>query len=383
MRLLSRYCVLAALAGVVGAAPSAVPAFAAAPVLTVEAARSDELIALAGADQATFGGTSLDEAGGRLTVRYAPGRLAAARAAIGAVATPGARPVGQGRRVDLVPVGHSLAELESVRRRVGADPGRWQLGGAALSEWYIDVASNRVAVGVTKLSPQLAAAARAEFGDRVTLHQAAPATRTNRTADWKPWAAGIRITSGGTACTAGFFIEVPGTPETRRMVTSGHCFANGAIVTNNGVAIGSVNGRNLTDNGKDVEYVMGSFTPWTYKGPSTSDFGDTIRGSKASVVGQTFCTNGAFGGEVCSGTVNATNLCVLMTDGITTCSLDRMAGGGAVMIRLGDSGGSVFTYDAAGLKIGGMIVASGSGGTTAYFHPAAAVTPMGWRVSAG
>lgn len=281
----------------------------------------------------------------------------------------------------LVPVSRSLAELEAVRQRISS--ARWQLDGAALSEWYIDIAGNRVAVGVTKVTPKVVAAARAEFGDRVSVHEAARATRLSRTADWKPWGAGIRITSGGTACTAGFFIEVPGTPATRRMVTSGHCFANGAVVTNNGAAIGTVSGRNLTDNGKDVEYVLGTFTPWTYKGPSTSDYGDFIRGTKASVVGQTFCTNGAFGGEVCSGTVNATNLCVLMTDGITTCSLDRMVSGGAVMTRLGDSGGNVFTYDAAGLKVGGMIVASGSGGTTTYFHPAAAVTPMGWRVSAG
>ncbi|MFF5226034.1 hypothetical protein [Dactylosporangium sp. NPDC000521] len=131
-------------------------------------------------------------------------------------------------------------------------------------------------------------------------------------------------------------------------------------------------GRTLTNNGKDVEYVLGTFTPWTYKGPSTSDYGDTIRGTKASVVGQAFCTNGAFGGEVCSGTVDATNLC----------GLDRLVSA-AVLTRLGDSGGNVFMYDAAGLKVGGMIVAGSPSGTTTYFHPAAAVTPTGWRVSTG
>jgi hypothetical protein len=382
MRLRSRRFIVAALAGIVGAAASAVPAGAAPAALTVEQARADELVSLATTDQATFGGVSLDEAGGTLTVRYAPGRLAAARTRIGSVATPGTRQGRHGWRVDLVPVRHSLAELDAVRQRVAADPARWQLDGAALSEWYVDVTRNRVAVGVTKLSPRLEAAARAEFGDQVVLHEAARATRASRIADWKPWAAGIRIASGGMACTAGFFIEVPGTPETRRMVTSGHCFANGAVVTNNGQVIGTVSGRNLTNNGKDVEYVLGTFTPWTYKGPSTSDYGDTIRGTKASVVGQAFCTNGAFGGEVCSGTVDATNLCVLMSDGITTCSLDRMVSG-AVQTRLGDSGGNVFAYDAAGLKVGGMIVAFAGGGRTTYFHPTAAVTPMGWRVSTG
>ncbi|MGI5182597.1 alpha-lytic protease prodomain-containing protein [Dactylosporangium sp. CA-152071] len=376
MRSLCRRYIVTALVGIVGAAASAVPAGAAPSPLVVDQARADELVSLAGADQATFGGVSVDEAGNVLTIRYAPGRLAAARSKVGPSA---AGQGGRGWRVDLVPVSHSLAELDAVRQRVG----RWRPGGASLSEWYVDVTHNRVAVGVTELSPRLVAAARAEFGDRVALHQAARATRASRTADWKPWAAGIRITSGGTACTAGFFVEVPGTPATRRMVTSGHCFANAAVVSNNGVSIGTVTSRTLTDNGKDVEYVLGTFTPWTYKGPSTSDYGDTIRGTKASVVGQTFCTNGAFGGEVCSGTVDATNLCVLMTDGITTCSLDRLVSGGGVMTRLGDSGGNVFTYDAAGLKIGGMIVAMSPGGTTTYFHPAAAVTPRGWRVSVG
>lgn len=381
MRLLYRQLLVAALVGAAGAAVSAGPAGAAPAALVVDQARADELISLAGTDQATFGGVSVDATRGTLTVRYAPGRLTAARSRAGSVAT--ARRGGPGLRVDLVPVRHSLAELAAVRRRVAADPSRWQVGGGSLAEWYVDITGNRVAVGVTRLTPQLVAAARAEFGDQVALHEAARATRASRTADWKPWAAGIRIASGGTACTAGFFIEVPGTPASRRMVTSGHCFANGALVTNNGAAVGTVSGRTVANNGKDVEYVSGTFDPWTYKGPPTSDYGDVIRGTKASVVGQAFCTNGAFGGEVCSGTVDATNLCVLMTDGVTTCSLDRLVSSGAVITRLGDSGGNVFTYDAAGLKIGGMIVAMSPGGTTTYFHPAAAVVPMGWRVSVG
>ncbi|MDG6107076.1 alpha-lytic protease prodomain-containing protein [Dactylosporangium aurantiacum] len=381
MRSLSKQLLVAAVIGAVGAAVAAVPAEAAPPALVVDQARADELVSVAGTDQATFGGVSVDAARGTLTVRYAPGRLTAARARVGSVAT--ARQGGPGLRVALVPVRHSLAELDAVRRRVAADPDRWQVGGAALAEWYVDVTGNRVAVGVTRLSPQLVAAARAEFGDQVALHEAARATRASRTADWRPWAAGIRIAAGGIACTAGFFVEVPGTPASRKMVTSGHCFANGAVVTNNGVSIGTVSGRTVANNGKDLEYVTGTFTPWTYKGPSSSDYGDFIRGTKASVVGQAFCTNGAFGGEVCAGTVDATNLCVLMTDGVTTCSLDRLVSNGPVITRLGDSGGNVFTYDAAGLKIGGMIVAMSAAGTTTYFHPAAAVVPMGWRVSVG
>lgn len=382
MRSRTRQLIVAVFVGVVGVVVASVaPANAAAPaggVLNVDQDRAEELIAVAAADQGTFGGVSLDEAQGTLTVRYANGRLAAARSTVGSVTALGARSSREGLRVNLVAVNHSLAELESARERVVGGRAWSQVAGAAVSEWYVDVTRNVVAVGVTKVTPQLVAAARAEFGDLVSLHEAARAERTSRTSDWAPWGAGIRLTSGGTACTAGFFVEVPGTPSSRQMVTAGHCFANGAAVTNNGQLVGRISNRGA--GGKDVAYIIGNFVAWTYKGPSTSDYGDHIRGAKASVVGQTFCTNGAFGGEVCSGTVNATNMCVAMTDGTTTCSLDRMTSGSVMTLR-GDSGGNVFTYDSVGLKVGGIIIARNSTGTTTYFHSAAAVTPTGWRVS--
>jgi hypothetical protein len=377
-RLRSRRVVGALIAGIVGLAilPAA-PAGAADPVLHVDQARVDELVSLADADPATFGGVSLNEASGTVTVRYANGQgQAAARSRLGGVASLSATR-GAGRwRVDLVPVRHSVAKLDDVRQKM-ADAPAWR---PVMSEWYVDITRNVVAVGVTSLSPKLTAAAQAEFGDLVRLYEAARPSRASRTDDWAPWGGGIRINSGGFGCTSGFAIEVPGTPASRKMLTAGHCFALGATVTNNGEVVGTVSSRTLAQNGKDVETINGNFMGWTYKGPPTSEYGDTIQGAKASVVGQTFCTNGATSGEVCSGTVNAKNICVTFSDGITTCQLDRL-GGNVTLVRSGDSGGNIFAYDAAGLKVGGIII-GGSGGTV-YFHPASAVVPMGWRVTVG
>lgn len=352
------------------------PAGAAEPVLNIDQVRVDELVSLVAADPTTFGGVSLDEASGTVTVRYANGPAAARSRLRGVTSLGTARSAGRWR-VDLVAVSHSHAELDAVRQKVTADAEWRRLAGPAMSEWYVDITRNVVAVGVTRLSPELTAAARARFGDLVQLHEAARPKRTTRADDFAPWGGGIRIASGGFSCTSGFAIEVPGTPASRKMVTAGHCFPLGASVTNNGTVIGTVMSRTLANNGKDVEYVGGNYAAWTYTGPAASDVGEWIKGVKASVVGQAFCTNGATSGEVCLGSVTATNTCVGFDDGITTCSLDRLRG----TSRGGDSGGNVMTRDAAGLKVGGIII--GGSGTTTYFHPASAVVPMGWRVSTG
>ncbi len=352
------------------------PAGAAEPTLNVDQARVDELVSLSAANSTAFAGISLDEARGTVTVRYT--NETAARSRLRGVASSGpAR--GAGRlRVEMMPVTHSLAELEAVRGKVMADTGWQRIAGDVLSEWYVDVTHNVVAVGVTKLSPQLTAAARERFGDLVQLHVAPRPHPMSRSADWSPWAGGIRISSGGFNCTSGFAIEVPGTPASRQMITAGHCFPLGAFVYNNGTYVATVSSRTLTNNGKDVEYLGGTFTPWTYTGPTTVFAGEAIRGTKGSVVGQTFCTNGATSGEVCSGTVTATNICSPFTDGITRCYLDQMEGS-VVLSQGGDSGGNVFTRDPDGLKVGGIII--GGNGTNTVFHPVSAVLPMGWRVS--
>jgi hypothetical protein len=349
--------------------------------LSLEESRTEQLVRMVDGARATFGGVSVDEATGTLTVRYAKGAgEAAARARFGGLTTRKAPAKGQRWRVQFAPVSHSLAELYAVRQTVAAD--RAWLSGAGVTEYYTDIERNLVAVGVEKLSAELQAQAGARFGDLVRLHTAArPDALSTRLDDFEPWVAGSRIVSGDRGCTGGFVIRtdvffVP----VRWLVTAGHCFAEGATVTNNGDAIGTVVSRTFTNNGLDVEYVGGqTYEAWTYKGPPTSDYGDAIRGPRISLVGRSYCTNGATSGEICSGTVDAIDLCVLFDDGVTRCSLDRMRGG-VTLSRRGDSGGNVFAYDSAGLKIGGIII--GGLGTTTYFHSYHYLIPPGWQLDA-
>lgn len=350
----------------------------AAPVLTVAESRADELVSTINADPATYAGVSIDESSDTLTVRYARNAgQPAALARVSNLTTRSVQPGAQSLRIKLVAADHSLQELQAVRDKVVADPVWRKAAGDTVSEWYVDITTNRVAVGLTRLTPAIEALTSKLSNGLASLHVAArPQEQATRTDDFEPWAAGSRIIVQG-GCTGGFIIHNFLNPAERRMVTAGHCGAAGTTVTNNGDTVGTVVSRTYVQNGLDVEYVGGStYLPWTYKGPANSDFGDHIRSTSLPVVGRNYCTNGATSGETCTGTIKATNLCVTFISGKTTCFLDRMTST-VVLSRPGDSGGNFFEYDNVGLKIGGIII--GGTGTTTYVHAYNRLIPSGWR----
>ena len=340
-----------------------------------DGAQSDALITLVEADRTTFGGISFDEKTGTATIRYdddAGDRVARSR--LGQLADQRTG----GWRVVLQPVRHSLAELDVVRQEVATDP-EWQaVAGKLISKYYIDNPRNRVAVGVTELTPEVTQAATRLFGDRVSLHVAARPDRQSRVDDFAPWAAGTRITSGST-CSSGYIIRTTTTPVQRRMVTAGHCFALNATVRNNGDTIGTVVTRQLVERGRDFEFIGGStYQPFMYTGGPGSLGGQAIKGSKLSGVGLSICTNGAISGQNCAGRVIAIDTCVTFSDGLTTCVLDEAEStDGTEMSRNGDSGGPVIAFDSAGLKVVGSIV---GGDQTVLFHSYHHIVPSGWTV---
>ena len=350
----------------------------AAPVLSVAESRADELVSTINADPATYAGVSIDESSDTLTVRYARNAgQTAALARVSNLTTRSVQPGAQSLRVQLVPADHSVQELQAVREKVVTDPDWRKAAGDTVSEWYVDIRTNRVAVGLTRLTPAIEALTSKLSDGLASLHVAArPQEQATRLDDFEPWAAGSRINIQG-GCTGGFIIRNNNNPTERRLVTAGHCGVDGTTVTNNGDTVGTVVGRNYVQNGLDVEYVAGStYAPWTYKGPANSDFGDDIRSTSLPLVGRTYCTNGATSGETCTGTIRATDLCVTFTSGKTTCFLDRMTST-VVLSRPGDSGGNFFAYNNVGLQIGGIII--GGTGTTTYVHAYSRVIPQGWR----
>lgn len=354
----------------------AAPAGASAQAPGQDSGQSDALISLVDNDRATFGGITFDQKTGTATIRYDDGAGdQVARARLGRLATQRAG----GWHVVLQPVQHSLAELDAVRQEVRTEP-QWQaVAGKLISTWYIDIPYNRVAVGVTELTPEVTRTAARLFGDLVSLHVAARPDEASRTDDFEPWVAGSRLNFPG-GCSGGYVIRTTTTPVQRRLVSAGHCGALSSVVRNNGDEVGTVLTRSYVEGGRDFAFIGGrSYQPFMYTGGPTSNTGFPIKGTRLSGVGLGICTNGATSGENCAAEVVAIDVCVTFTSGHTTCLLDQAdSTNGTDPVAGGDSGGPVIAYDSVGLKVVGSII--GGNNVTVYFHSYHHVVPSGWRV---
>src|SRR5262249_26806238 len=109
-----------------------------------------------------FGGVSIDQTRKVLTIRHA--KLAEAPPDL---VTAGNFAKERGLDLELVEVDHSLDELEELHGELATNSDWQRLASAVMSEWYVDIKRNIVAVGVTQLTPALEATARSLFGDRV------------------------------------------------------------------------------------------------------------------------------------------------------------------------------------------------------------------------
>lgn len=359
----------------------AVPAQAAAPsvdVSVIDESRIDAIAELVRQQRQTFGGISIDEAAGTLTVRYdRDAGLPSAKDKLSKTAT-GTAVRGKKIKLVLTPVGNSLRELDAVRERVRSDADWARAVKDVIVQHHVDVERNIVAIGVTRITPELKAQASRAFGDLAELYVAQRAHRgVSRDLDQPPVKAGSRIRSGGSGCTSGFVIRNTTTNE-KRMVTAGHCGAlNSVWTTGSGAAAGTMVARDFTDGGVDAGYLGGgSYQSWMWVYGPTSNLGVGVGGYYTSLPGRKLCTNGATSGEVCTGTVGSVDVCHTFDDGIETCWLDTLTPDGSfTMTRPGDSGGPVITPPGAD-EIAGIII--GVQGSTTFFHWYANVVPGGW-----
>src|SRR5439155_13137922 len=279
-----------------GTAATAVPS----TDLRIAQSRTDDLITAVDTDPASFAGVSFDESTGVATVRYraADGFRSAHDRLAGLGGAGSGDAVGAARqwRVSFTPVAHSSVELEAVRQRLTSDAAWQRLARPWLSQWYVDVERNVVAVGLTEITPAVREATNRMFGGMVELHVAPVARVTvSRQDDFEPWHAGNRINlSSGTFCTSGFVIENISNPSQRVMITAGHCGNLNDSVTNNGHAMGTLVVRVLQNNGLDVADIgRRTYFPFTYTGPSTSGTGFLTRGPRLPAVGLGFCSDGS------------------------------------------------------------------------------------------
>ena len=244
---------------------------------------------------------------------------------------------------------------------------------------YVDPATGRVVLqtdapadvvaSVTDLggtaTTATAQAARATLVQRATTSDA-----FNRRDDTPPFWGGGDITDRQFLCSDGFAIHTAGVV---RMVTAGHCFANGTTVLTESAARveGTVGRRHLdsiTHDKKDMELIGGqSYAGRIFTGGVTSTTSRPVHGAGAAVVGFTnYCHSGRTTGERCGHTDQSNNAQVCTSTG---CKQPVIAYTGGVLQQGGDSGGTFYVYsnDGQSVFIRGHVLAGNN--TTGYIEP--------------
>jgi hypothetical protein len=266
---------------------------------------------------------------------------------------------------------HSLAELQKVQDAIPSSAPFAALGGA-LVKWGIEPESNSVQVGVTSVTPDLVAQARAAFGDAVTVVQTDPVTSDlNRFNDIAPYYGGDRIDGPSFFCSSAF--TVTDFNDNDLMLTAGHCFSQGDNVYVGTQKIGYVETRSYGDRQLDVEFL--------WNGSSTSNMAGAIYlgGVSASgnnpVLGVHGAANSCSGCRVYfDGSVTGQSLGYLTDgprcirfDGVVSCGLQEVVPLNGPLSTGGDSGGPVFAYDGnGGVTAVGIIKGHNSSGHAFY-----------------
>jgi len=151
-------------------------------------------------------------------------------------------------RLRLSTAQHPLTELETAQHRVDADLAVLTAGGALVTETYVDPKSNALVVG---LAPESASSAAADVRQRyagvplevATADYARPTACLSRSQCAPEVEGGVEIDHDNgdgttTVCTSGV-VAGQGT-NTKVLLTAGHCFAQGAQVTDSNIPLGNV-----------------------------------------------------------------------------------------------------------------------------------------------
>lgn len=330
---------------------------------------------------------------------------------------------GQAYSIAVRMVRYSQRQLDATKAEIATLQPWAAQAGPFLAAWGSDAATDTVSVGLTKLTPELEAAARTAFGDRVTLVQkqrpesaisettlrpgyrvvhvarrALPKTRSlalaagvapqpSRLLDESPYYGGDRIyrlVVGSTTttiiqCTTGFAWSTPA------MSTAGHCGPAGTVWTQgyydpgsntlyNAGYIGTAFSVQWGQSRPDIELMNNAadpsaslWYPFVYTNLQTS----ALVGGYATLIpmlGQPVCVDGSFTGENCAGVVTAPNQSVIInTDQgpVTVTFADEanttVTGNGSRLCQAGDSGGSVYSTKGAPVTAFGTIFACNEG----------------------
>lgn len=251
----------------------------------------------------------------------------------------------------VVPVAHTLAELDSAKARIDRLAGK--AAPAAVNGWYVDTRTNTVVVTVnrTKLDPAarafVALAKSAHGAVRVVEEDHSPKPLADVVGGWPYW-----INSAG-RCSVGFSVY-------GGYVTAGHCGRPGNVTSDgNGAVLGSFAASSFP--GNDMAWVRtnAGVNLWGYV-EGYDGYWYYVRGSAQVPVGSGICRSGSTTGMWC-GTIVARGQTVNYPQGVVY-NLTRTT----VCAEPGDSGGSwLSSNQAQGVTSGGSGNCS-SGGVTYY-----------------
>lgn len=230
---------------------------------------------------------------------------------------------------------------------------------SSVTGWYVDSTTKSLVVSVHGSDAGVAAWARRQGAQSVTIERVAEAPR----ALWDLIGGQAIRTSSGSRCSLGF--NTRAASGNRYVITAGHCTNLGGTWSGAGGTIGTVAATSFPGNDYGairVSYSAAVSRPLVDRYSAGSDV--TVTGAANASVGMAVCRSGSTTGWRC-GSVTGTNQTVCYPQG---CVYQMIRTN--VCAEPGDSGGSLVTntgtrVSAVGLTSGGSGNCS-SGGTTFY-----------------
>ncbi len=272
-----------------------------------------------------------------------------------------------------VPAGADEA-LAALQRRIADHVARH--GTAHTFGSYVDAMTGRIVLetnapaSVVSSLVELPSVSRAasQAAQQMQVRSVGTSDSFHRRDDVPAYYGGGGISNGSGVCSSGYAVR--NSAGTIRMVTAGHCFADGTVVKTESLArtYGTVSGRrlaSLTFDGKDMELMGGqSYAGRIFTGGVLSTTSIRVAGAGAATVGfANYCHSGRTTGMNCGHTVTSTNAQVCTQTG---CKSPVIAFTGGTLSQGGDSGSPFFVHsnDGASVHIRGHVIAGN--GSTSY-----------------
>jgi len=275
---------------------------------------------------------------------------------------------------------HNLQSLNSAFAEIGSSS-IFSDNGVELQSWVIDPANDDISVGVSAIPTGFSDKVAAQFGGMVSLHYQDPIVATyGRYGDEPPFKGGDQLLgtnpAGPGRCTSGFTAHTAS--GAAYMITAGHCFDLGSIVTNGNLEYGGVDHRSFNGGNVDAELIGGkSYTGHVFTQSLTSPVLYPVKGWATWCQNCYLYTDGAVTGEAFDQVQDAQSGCIHITSPAYgtyyTCGIRE-----AVSVKGppyypacagGDSGGPVYAYNNDGTleAIGIVTGVSGAFNDTCWY----------------